>query len=311
MRTAFIEALCEQADRDERIWLLTGDLGFSVLERFSERFPERYVNVGVSEQNMTGIAAGLAMAGKVVLTYSIANFPTLRCLEQIRNDVCYHGADVKIVSVGGGFMYGPQGYSHHGIEDLAVMRALPHMVVMSPADPVEARLAVKAMIESPGPAYLRLGKSGDRILHAHPPAFQIGKGLWLRRGTDVALIGTGGITAVVLEAADELARAGIQASVISMPTLKPLDEDLLFALAQTMPLLVTVEEHSLIGGLGSAIAEVLSASQLTTRLRRLGVAEQRRAEIGSQGFLRAQHHLTASGIASAVIDELQGKSSSR
>ena len=146
MRTAFIDTLCELAERDPRIWLLTADLGYSVLERFAARFPHRYINVGVAEQNLTGIAAGLARCGKIVFTYSIANFPTLRCLEQIRNDVCYHQANVKIVAVGGGFAYGTLGYTHHGLEDLGIMRTLPHMTVIAPGDPTETRLATSAVL---------------------------------------------------------------------------------------------------------------------------------------------------------------------
>ena len=145
MRTAFIDTLCQLAAEDERIWLLTGDLGYSVLERFATRFPERYVNVGVAEQNMVGVAAGLARCGKMPWVYSIANFPTFRCLEQIRNDVCYHNGNVKVVAVGAGFAYGPHGYTHHGLEDVAILRALPNMTVVAPADPVETRLATIAI----------------------------------------------------------------------------------------------------------------------------------------------------------------------
>jgi transketolase len=161
MRTAFIKALTDLAETDNRIWLVTGDLGFSVLEEFASRFPDRYLNVGVAEQNMTGVAAGLAMSGKIVFTYSIANFPTLRCLEQVRNDVCYHNANVKIVAVGGGLAYGAQGYTHHAIEDLAILRALPNIRVIAPGDPAETRAAVMAIVNTPGPCYLRLGKAGE------------------------------------------------------------------------------------------------------------------------------------------------------
>jgi len=190
MRTAFIETLCELAEQDERIWLLTGDLGYSVLEQFAERFPDRFVNVGVAEQNMTGVAAGLALCGKIVFTYSIANFPTLRCLEQIRNDVCHHNLNVKIVAVGGGLAYGAQGYTHHAIEDLAVMLALPNMTVIAPGDSVEVRLATRAIVDWPGPCYLRLGRAGERIVHQTEPEFQIGKAIVLQQGSDVTLIST-------------------------------------------------------------------------------------------------------------------------
>src|SRR6266849_11018187 len=150
MRTAFIRALTESAERDERVHLIVGDLGFGVVEPFAERFPNRFLNVGVAEQNMTGIAAGLALSGKIVFTYSIANFPTLRCLEQVRNDVCYHNANVKVVSVGGGFTYGAMGATHHAVEDLAVMRAMPGLTVVAPGDPVEARAATRAVIAYTG-----------------------------------------------------------------------------------------------------------------------------------------------------------------
>src|SRR5436189_1736405 len=157
MRLSFIQSLCEAAERDGRVHLLTADLGYSVVEPFARAFPRRFTNVGVAEQNLIGVAAGLALCGKVAFVYSIANFPTLRCLEQIRNDVCYHDASVKIVAVGGGFAYGALGMSHHATEDLAVMRAIPRMTVVAPGDPVEAELATRAIAASPGPCYLRLG----------------------------------------------------------------------------------------------------------------------------------------------------------
>ena len=193
MRTAFINTLNELASRDERIWLLCGDLGFSVLEPFAKSFPNRYVNVGVAEQNMTGVAAGLALSGKIVFTYSIANFPVIRCLEQIRNDVCAHNLNVKIVSVGGGFAYGSAGYTHHGTEDLAIMRVLPNMTVLAPGDPVETRLLTVAATEQPGPCYLRLGKAGEPTIHTSEPEITIGKAIILRQGGDGTLISTGGM----------------------------------------------------------------------------------------------------------------------
>ncbi|HEY1011419.1 MAG TPA: transketolase C-terminal domain-containing protein, partial [Herpetosiphonaceae bacterium] len=223
MRTAFIETLCELAETDERIWLVCADLGYSVVERFRDRFPERFVNAGVAEQLMTGMAAGLALSGKIVFTYSIANFPVMRCLEQIRNDVCYHNLPVKIVAVGGGLAYGAAGYTHHGVEDLAVMRVLPNMTVVAPGDPTEARLATRALVDWPGPCYLRLGKAGEPRVHDAEPPFAVGRAIELRAGRDLALLSTGGMLATVVEAAAELARQGVEAAVISMPTLAPLD----------------------------------------------------------------------------------------
>src|SRR5215469_2111226 len=211
MRNTFIETLCALAEEDERVWLLSGDLGYSVLERFATRFPRRYLNMGVAEQNMTGVAAGLALSGKIVFTYSIANFPVMRCLEQIRNDVGYHNANVKIVAVGGGLAYGTAGYTHHGVEDIAVMRMMPNMTVIAPGDPTETRLATHAILHHDGPCYLRLGKGGEPTIHTEPPDFQIGQAITLRSadsGDDVTLISTGAILAETLPAADRLAAGG-------------------------------------------------------------------------------------------------------
>lgn len=272
MRTAFLETLCELAGKDERLWLLAGDLGYGTLDRFCERFPKRFINVGVAEQNMTGIAAGLALCNKIVFTYSIANFPTMRCLEQIRNDVCYHNASVKIVAVGGGLAYGAQGYTHHGVEDLAVMRSMPNMTIVAPGDPVEARLATKAIYDCEGPCYLRLGKAKEPIVHSSEPDFQIGKLLVLRDGTDVTLISTGGMLKRTMETADMLGQFGINARVVSMHTLKPVDHEALHSALSNVPILVTIEEHSVHGGLGGVVAEsLLSFKQQGVQLYCLGI----------------------------------------
>ena len=301
MRTAFIQTLIECARTDERLFLLVGDLGYSVVEPFGQEFPDRFINVGVAEQNMTGIAAGLALSGKIVFTYSIANFPTLRCLEQIRNDVCYHNLNVKIVAVGGGFAYGAQGMTHHATEDLAIMRALPNMTVLAPADPVETRLATRAIAGSPGPCYLRLGKASEPVVHQTPPAFSIGKAITVREGTDVTLITTGGILSNTMQAAEQLAKQGLGARVLSMHTLKPLDTEAVLAAARQTKAIVTVEEHSMIGGLGSAVAEVLAElgnSHVT--FRRIGIKDEFCQQVGSQEYLRETHGLSVEGIVKAV-----------
>jgi transketolase len=306
MRTAFIEALCDVAQQDDRVWLLTGDLGYSVLERFAQRFPERYVNMGVAEQNMTGVAAGLALEGKIVFTYSIANFPVMRCLEQIRNDVCYHNLDVKVVAVGGGLAYGAAGYTHHAVEDLAVMRAMPNLVVLAPGDPVEARLATRAIANWQGPCYLRLGKGGEAQVHNTEPPFEIGKAIVVREGNDVTLVSTGGIMAEVMSAAEQLAPQ-IQARVLSMPTVKPLDEDALRQAAVETRLIVTIEEHSATGGLGSAVAEVLVAKrERHCSFLMLDLGVQLPHAVGSQSFLRRALGIDSIGIVRAVRERLAG-----
>ena len=301
MRTAFIQALIEQARVDKRIFLLVGDLGYSVVEPFRQEFPDRFINVGVAEQNMTGIATGLALSGKVVFTYSIANFPTLRCLEQIRNDVCYHEANVKIVAVGGGFSYGAQGMTHHATQDLAIMRALPNMIVIAPGDPVEAALATRAVAKWPGPCYMRLGKAQEPVVHKTSPDFQIGKAIVVREGSDVTLITTGGILFNTVQVAERLAQQGIQARVLSMPTIKPLDTEAVLAAARQTKAIVTVEEHSMIGGLGSAVAEVLAElgnSHVT--FRRIGIKDEFCQQVGSQEYLRGIYGLSVDGIVEVV-----------
>jgi len=299
MRNTFVQTLTEIAAEDPRVWLLCGDLGYSVLEDFGRRFPDRFVNVGVAEQNMTGVAAGLALAGKVVFTYSIANFPLVRCLEQIRNDVCYHNLPVKVVAVGGGLSYGSAGYSHHGVEDLALARVLPHMTVVAPGDPVETRLATRALAADPGPGYLRLGKAGEPVVHASEPAFRLGGALRLRQGSDATLLVTGGMLQSVLRAADRLEERGIRAGVLSLPTVQPIDGDAVEAAARDTPLLVTVEEHGP-GGLGSAVAEVLAHRGCVTRLRMMHLPRGAAPAAGTQESLRAAAGLDVDDIVRTV-----------
>ncbi|MBI3610078.1 MAG: transketolase [Nitrospirae bacterium] len=297
MRTVFFRTLLDSAERNERINLVVGDLGFGVVEPFAAKFPKRFLNVGVAEQNMTGIAAGMALSGKIVFTYSIANFPTLRCLEQVRNDVCYHNADVKIVAVGGGFAYGSLGMTHHATEDLAIMRVLPRMVVVAPGDPIEAEHATRAIIGHPGPCYLRLGRAGERVVHRPDVSFQIGKAIVTRNGSDITLISTGGILETTLRVADRLAADGIQTRVLSMHTIKPLDSEAVLAAARETRAIVTLEEHSVLGGLGGAVAEILAESGMSNvTFKRLGLPSAFASCVGSQEYLRAVYGLSEDGI---------------
>lgn len=305
MRNTFVEALIEEAARDERVWLLCGDLGFSVLEEFRTRFPDRFLNVGVAEQNMTGIAAGLAMRGNVVFTYSIANFPIMRCLEQIRNDVCYHDLSVKVVAVGGGLAYGPLGYSHHAVEDLAVMRALPGMTVVAPGDPVETRLATRALVAQPGPAYLRLGKAGEPLVHETDPPFELGRAIEVREGTDATVISTGGMLRTACDAAQRLQVGGHSIRVLSMPTLKPLDAEAIVAAAGETGLVCTLEEHGREGGLSDAVARVLAESELSAGFLPMHLARaQGEGSVGSQRYLVGEAGLSAEGVAERVAGRL-------
>ena len=299
MRTAFIETLCELACQDDRIWLLTGDLGFSVLEGFAARFPERYLNAGVAEQNMTGISAGLALCGNTVFTYSIANFPVMRCFEQVRNDVCYHNLNVKIVAVGGGLAYGSAGYTHHAVEDLAVMRVLPNMVVLAPGDPIEVRLATRAMAAWNGPCYLRLEKTGEPAVHRIEPVFEIGKAIPVRDGSDITLISTGGVLRLAVEASDQLAGCGLTAAILSMPCVQPLDEAAVLEAARRTGRVITIEEHGH-GGLGSAVAEVLASAGIAVKFMPMCLRGGPSGLAGTQDALRSAAGISVTGILEAV-----------
>jgi transketolase len=297
MRTAFFRTLEDVAKEDERIHLVVADIGFGVVESFAQRFPKRFLNAGVAEQNMTGIATGLALSRKVVFTYSIANFPTLRCLEQIRNDVCYHHAAVKIVSVGGGLVYGALGMTHHATEDLAIMRALPEMVVVAPGDPVEAECATRAIAREPGPCYLRLGRAGEPHVHQRNVEFRLGTAITVREGQDLTLISTGGLLSMVVRVADQLEKTGVHARVLSMHTIKPLDAEAVLAAARETRAVVTLEEHSVIGGLGGAVAEVLAESgELRVPFKRLGLPSAFCSQVGTQEYLQSVYGLSVEGI---------------
>lgn len=303
MRTAFLNALLAAAERDPRIWLLTGDLGYSVLEPFAQRFPDRFVNVGIAEQNMTGVAAGLAMAGKVPITYSIANFPTLRCLEQVRNDICYHGLNVKIVAVGGGMAYGSLGYTHHAVEDLAILRALPGMVVAAPGDPLEAATVLDHALRHEGPVYLRLGKAGEPQVHAQPLDLPIGAPAWVSHGADVVLVSTGTILPVVVEAADRLRAAGNRVGVVSLPWVSPLSPATAVEIARSAQRVVCVEEHGP-GGLFAAFAEALAGTGVCPDIRSVRLTQGPTHLSGTQESLRESQGLSAAHIYARSAERL-------
>lgn len=307
MRTTFIETLVECARTDPNIWLLCGDLGYSVLEKFAQEFPERYINVGVAEQNMASMAGGLAMTGRTVITYSIGNFGTLRCYEQIRNDICYHDANVKVIAVGGGLAYAGQGYTHHAVEELAALRALPNMTVIAPADPVETKLATRWMLSHPHPVYLRLGKAGEPVLHPNAPDFAPGHIIPMQDGRDVLLISTGGMLESTLRVAALLKDKGISVGVASSPFVKPFDAKWVQAQATKIPLICTLEEHAPYGGLADAVGMSL-ASMVGARARLLpfNVPESVLKGIaGEHAQLRARAGLSPETVTQRIIDNLK------
>jgi transketolase len=301
LRTAFIETLNELADKDDRVCLIVGDLGYSVIEAFANKHPQQFVNAGVSEQNMIGLAVGMALTGKVVFTYSIGNFGTLRCLEQIRNDVCYHRANVKVVTVGGGLAYGNLGVTHHASEDVAIMRALPNMTVVAPGDPVEARLATAAVVAHEGPCYLRLGKAGEPVVHTKEPDFELGRAITLSEGSDVTLIASGGMLATSVKVARALAGQGLEVRLVSMHTVKPIDREAVILAATETRHVFTLEEHSVEGGLGGAVAEIMAELDPGhAPLKRIGLRPEFNKTVGDQNYLKALHGLDEDSVLKTI-----------
>lgn len=292
MRTAFIQALTARAKTNRRIFLVVGDLGYSVVEPFAKEFPDRFLNAGVAEQNMTGMAAGLAAEGFHVFTYSIANFPTLRCLEQVRNDICYHNLPVTVVAVGAGLAYGNLGYSHHAVQDIAALRGMPNITIASPADPNETRACLDHLLARPGPSYLRLGKAGEPTLHHAMP--HVVRPIQVIDGSaSLALCATGSVLCVAIEAATLLQREGVTPAVYSVPLLAPTSAIDLMEIWKHRNV-VTIEEHVLAGGFGSLMRELAPDG---VRIRSLGVDSQLPGVVGSQVFLRSAHGLTATAMA--------------
>lgn len=306
MRDTFVKTLIELAKKDKNIELVTGDLGFGVLKPYWEQLPEQFINAGIAEQNMTTMAAGMALEGKTVFTYSIGNFPTIRCLEQIRNDCAYHNANVKIVCVGGGFVYGSLGMSHHATEDLALLRALPGVVVMAPGDLVEAECATKAIAEYPGTCYLRLGRGGEKRIHDKIDNFQIGKAIKINDGEKVALFSAGAIFDEVQEACKLLNEEGINPALYTFPTIKPIDKDVIEKYASEFDYVVTVEEHNIVGGFGGAVSEVMAEMKnKKAQLIRIGLNDIYSSIVGSQKYLRDQYGMSAKKIVQRVMDVMK------
>ncbi len=301
MRIAFVNTFLSAARKDKRIILLTGDLGYSVFEQVIEELPAQFLNMGVAEQNMTGVAAGLAMEGKVPIIYSIAPFATMRNFEQIRNDICYQNLNVKIVGMGAGFSYGSYGHTHHGLEDLGILRTLPNLVILAPGDPLEVRLATQAMFKHRGPVYLRLGKAGEPNVHLLKPRFAIGKGIVIREGKDVSLLATSTLLYRGWEVADNLQAQGVEVRLISMHTIKPIDNELIKECVKKTRAIFTLEEHSVIGGLGSAVAEVLAEYGKSVVFKRLGVPDRFTKVIGNQEYMREANQLAVGQIVETIL----------
>lgn len=301
MRDVFARELTALAAVDPRLVVLSGDIGNRLFDDYKRVAPERFFNCGVAEANMTGVAAGLALTGFRPVSYTITPFAVVRCLEQIRVDVCYHSLPVIIAGTGSGLSYAELGPTHHSLEDVAFMRALPGMTVVCPCDQTEVRLALRAALQQNGPVYLRLGKKGEPDLHRAEPDFCFGKAITLKEGTDTCILSSGPITAVALSSAELLAQRGISVRVESVHTIKPLDSGLLEELSGRYKVVAVLEEHGLIGGLGSAVAEWLADHQHERlRLLRFGTPDRFMETIGSQEYARALFGLTPEHLATAL-----------
>lgn len=303
MRTAFASTLLEQATKNKNIILLTGDLGYSVFEPFIDTLPKQFVNAGISEQNMTGMAAGMAIEKKIPFIYSIIPFVTMRNFEQIRNDICYQNLNVKIVGVGAGFSYGPYGHTHHGLEDVGILRTLPNLVIFSPGNSAEVKFATEQAVKIKGPVYIRLGRDETT---STPDAFgklQFGKGVRLAKGKDVLIITTGTMLRTSMDVVKLLKEDGTSVGLVSLHTLKPVDEDLIIKEANSVKTVFTIEEHSIIGGLGSIISDVLTQNDVRIKFRKIGVPDRFTKVIGNQEYMRRANGLSTEQIFKYILSE--------
>lgn len=303
MRNAFASEVTALASENDKVVLLSGDIGNRLFDSMKEKHGSRFFNCGVAEANMTSVAAGLALGGLRPITYTIAAFNTVRCLEQIRVDLCYHNLPVIVVGVGAGLSYAELGGTHHSCEDLALLRAFPNMTVICPADQVEVRLALRAALKQNGPVYIRIGKKGEPVIHADLPDFQIGKGITLKKGTEVCLLATGNMVHPSLEVGEALEKHGISTRVVSYHTIKPHDEALLRDVFGNYKLVVSIEEHSTIGGLGSALAEWFVDQEKAPSARLIRVATEDRYLHRSfhQKTARKEHGLSPVQITDKIL----------
>jgi len=302
MRNAFSEELTVLAGKDKRIVLLSGDIGNRLFDRYKELYPDRFYNCGVAEGNMVSLAAGLALCGMRPVTYTITPFNTARCYEQIRVDVAFHRLPVIIVGVGSGLSYAELGPTHHSFDDIALMRVLPDMAILCPSDSLEVKAALRAALNYNGPLYIRLGKKGEPVIHREVPDLVIGKAIIIKPGMEVSILSTGNMLPVAMDVAEDLEKRSISTEVVSFHTVKPLDVDLLKHCFSNRRIVVSLEEHSIHGGLGSAIAEWMAMTQNKGAFLSIGIADSFFKKAGKQVFARSYYGIDKEGIIKRILN---------
>ncbi len=308
MRNAYISALYDLAKENKQILALVADNGAIVYDKYRQDFSDQFINFGISEANMVSVAAGLACCGKIPFAYTISCFITMRAFEQVRNDVCLQRMNVKLVGIGAGFVYSNLGPTHHATKDIALMRILPNMTVFSPCDALETGYATFAAAQINGPVYLRLSTGGTPKIYKKDYEFKVGRGVTIKKGTDIAIIATGAIVHEVLQAVDELESSGISVRLINIHTIKPIDEEIILKAAQQTQAVLTVEEHSILGGLGSAVAEVLAENNgLPVKFKRLGLNGVFASGYGSYQEMKQMNGLSKKDIAREAMVLLEDK----
>lgn len=305
MRNAFAQEITELVTENEDIVLLSGDIGNRLFDNYKKAAPDRFFNCGVAEANMTGMAAGLAKSGLRPVTYTIAPFATVRCLEQIKIDICYHNLPVVIVGTGAGLSYAALGPTHHSCEDIGMLRLLPNMSVVCPCDPIEVKLALRQALHSDGPVYIRLGKKGEPSVHKEEPEFVIGKSITLKNGEKLCLLSSGNTISMALSLAEKFEKSGVSTRVESVHTVKPIDQDLLKDVMSSFAVVSTIEEHSLIGGLGSAVAEWKVDNDVNTPVLRFGTSDSFLSTVGSQQYARESLGLAEERMFQSISERLQ------
>lgn len=298
MRKTCLEMVYKLAKDDNRIFFVGSDLGAGTLQQFKEEMPDRFFMEGISEANVIGMAAGLAMEGKIPYVNTISSFLTRRCFEQVALDLCLHNVNVRLIGNGGGLVYAPLGPTHEAIEDLAIMRAIPNMTIVAPADADEVSRLMPLTVNYNGPIYIRLAKGYDPIVTTDAVPFKIGKAICMREGSGALVVTTGITLKIALDAATSLAEQGVEVGVLHVPTIKPLDIGSILACAGEVPVVVTVEEHTLIGGLGSAVAEIVAEANFNPakRFKRIGIPDVFPDEYGSQASLMEKYAITTENL---------------